>query len=359
MAFAITHPWAAGKGDRPQLHPTASLGAMRTLIDHLSERRIVGEYQITPGVKCYILADLQTAPGSLARGALVAWNESAAPERAVLSRYLGDGVIEAVDIFGNRTVVERSDAAGGPHQVRVGETPVFVEGIDPMLALFCTQVQVEPSFLPAVQTEHELALVLTNPWPQAVSGKLQIIPPGQPLLESSAPQEPAGRVRRRWSVTPDGIISFSLGAGQTKRIPWVAAFPYFEETGDKEFAVVVRLATDRELPPIVLTRALRVGLQDLQLEPEVELGPRLDGPDVVITAIISNRGERSRMLKLEAVAAGIPTHQTTIADLPAGEAVIKRIVLKDMAAKLSGQRVHLSLADSEELERINMSVRVP
>ncbi len=65
------------------------------------------------------------------------------------------------------------------------------------------------------------------------------------------------------------------------------------------------------------------------------------------------------MLVLEAVAAGIPTQQTLIADLPAGEVVIKRIVLKDAAAQLSGRRVHLSLSDADEQQRLNSSVRVP
>jgi hypothetical protein len=224
---------------------------------------------------------------------------------------------------------------------------VFIEGIDPMLALFCTRLSVEPAFLPAVQTEHDLSVVVSNPWPQAVTGKLQVIPPGN------------AEARRRWSITPDGIVPFSLGAGQTKRIPFTIAFPFYEETGQKDFGVVVRLATDRELPPILLPLSLRVGLQDLALEPDVQLSPRLDGPDVVITANVTNRGSRSRMLKLEAVAAGISTQQTLIADLPAGEVVIKRIVLKGMAAQLTGKKVHISLADADDQERLNMSVRVP
>ena len=355
MSLAIDHPWSRGGAPhRAQLLPTAPLGALRTLVDHLAERRILGEYPVTPGIKCFILADIHPARGTLARGALVAWNESAAPGEAVISRFLGDGPIEIVDLFGNRAPVERSTGVGGPHIVHVGDTPVFIEGIDPFLAQFCTQLRLTAPFLPAVQTEHDLGLVITNPWPQAITGKLQIIPPS-----STPTANDSGAARRRWIVTPDGIIPFALGAGQTKTIPWSVAFPFFEETGDKHFGVVVRVASDRELPPILLPMTFRVGLQDLALEPEVTLGPRLNGPDVIITATVSNRGERSRMLKLEAVAPGTPTQQTLIADLPGGEAVIKRIILKGLAAQLSGKRVHLALSDAEEQERLNMSVLVP
>jgi hypothetical protein len=351
VGIAVSHPWRRMGERRSQMMPAASLGAFRTLIDHLSERLVIGEYKIAAGVKCYILADRTPGPDGRVGGALVAWNETAAPEDAVIRRYLGDGRIEAVDLFGNRTPVTRSDAPGSPHILSVGETPVFIEGADPMLASFCAQVRPEPAFLPSVQTEHELTLVLSNPWPRAISGKLQILPPDA--------DGAGGDRRRRWSITPDGIVPFSLGAGQSKRIPWTVAFPFFEETGEKRFSVAVQAATDHELPPILLPMALQVGLQDLDLDPEVQLGPRLDGPDVIIMATVLNRGDRSRMLKLEAVAAGYPTQQSLIADLPAGESVIKRIVLKNAAARLTGQRVHLSLSDSEEQQRLITSVLVP
>jgi hypothetical protein len=347
LTIGLDHPWQRVGEHRAQLMPAAALGAMHTLIAHLSEREIIGEYNITPGVRCYILADRSAGPGRPRAGALVAWNESAAPQDAVIRRFLGEGAIQAIDIFGNRAPVERSSDPGAPHVVHVTETPIFIEGIDPMLARFCTLVSIEPTSLPAIQTEHELTLVVSNPWQHAISGKLQIVPPTGP------------DGRRLWTITPDGIIPFSLGAGQSKRIPWSMVLPYLEETGEKQFSVVVRVTTDRDLPPIMLPMALQVGLRDLVLEPDVQLGPRIDGPDVVLTATVANRGDRSRMLKLEAVAPGFPTRQTLITDLPAGEMVVRRIVLKNAAAQLTGKKMHVSLSDADEAERLNMSVRVP
>src|SRR5690606_3039123 len=123
------------------------------------------------------------ALGTLERGALIAWNEGADPDRSVVDAAAMGGAVLIVDAFGNQRVIPvgvgSEGRAGGATPaplvtVPLGETPVFIEGIDPYLALFAASFRLEPSFMPAVVREHEHWITLSNPWPLRITGKLQL-----------------------------------------------------------------------------------------------------------------------------------------------------------------------------------------
>ncbi len=364
--FAVDRPWEWVGDRRPQLMPLPELAVWRTLVDHLAGRRILGELPIVPGVRCFILAPLSpSAQGHDAPGALVAWNESASPADAVINAYLGAGTITLVDMFGNATPAPRNNDAAGTHSITIGETPLFIEGADPYLARFVASFALEPDFAPTVAAPHEHSVVLFNPWPVAIDGKLQILPPAAPNQPARGAPAGAGSdtvaaaARAGWTITPAGNIPFFIEPGQSKEIPFTLIFPPAEEAGLKPLTVLIRLAADHPYPPLRLTARLELGLKDLDMVPECQLSPGAGGPDVVVTVAITNRGTVPRLLQLDAAAPDTPSRQIPVSELGPGQTVLKRLVFKDAAARLAGKRIRISLSDAEASDRLNKSIRVP
>lgn len=357
---ALRQPWMWSAESSSQIMPEPELAALAVLRDRLSGRRVVGELTNVPGVKCYILAARNAALGTLERGALIAWNESADPAGAIVDAAAIGGSVVVVDAFGNQTPIavmassgtERSGAAA-PNPlvtVPVGETPVFIEGIDPYLALFAASFRLEPSFMPAVAREHEHRIVLSNPWPMRITGKLQL------KDETDAGERTGRTVTDVWRVSPSGIIDFDIAPGQTAQIPVTLAFGAGQLAGIKDFVIVARAVADRAYPPIRVHAPVEIGLEDIEMEPELQI---TGGDDVVVVAAVTNKGSRPRTLRLESAAHNMPSQQLQISGLAPGQTVLRRFVFKDAARALSGRRVVISLSDLEEAQRLNKAVAIP
>lgn len=370
LRLALNQPWVwsgdadGGEGEEvgggSQVWPRPELAALSVVMERLCGRRVVGELTSVAGVKCYIIAARNSALGTLERGAMVAWNESADPAHAIVDAAAVGAAVTVVDAFGNQVSIpvpgSESDSASGSNAasplvtVPVGETPVFVEGIDPYLALFAASFKLEPSFMPAVVREHEHRITLSNPWPMRITGKLQ--------LKEDAEASPRGSrgVTDEWRVSPTGIIDFDMAPGQTQSLPVTISFGPGQLAGAKDFVIVARATADRPYPPIRMHATVEVGLEDIEMNPELQIG---SGSDVVVVATVTNKGTRTRTLRLETAARNMPSQQVQVSDLPAGQTVLRRFVFRGAAAALSGRRVVVSLTDLEEAQRLNKAVLVP
>lgn len=359
--LALDQPWMWGPSDstaRPgAVWPRPELATMAVLMDRLGGRRIVGELSNVAGVKCYILAARNTALGTLERGALIAWNESAEPSRAIVDAAAVGSFVTVIDAQGNQTRINVAVSDGGSGSgptplvtLPVGPSPVFIEGIDPYLALFAASFKLEPTFMPAVVREHEHHITLSNPWPVRVTGKLQL----------KEDQERSMRLQRsatdEWRVSPSGIVDFDIAPGQTASVPVTLWFGAGQLAGVKDFVIIARAMADRAYPPIRLHASIEVGLTDIEMNPELQL---TSGTDVVVIATVTNKGKTPRTLRLETAARGMPGQQLQISDLPPGQTVLRRFVFPDAMSKLSGRRVVVSLSDQEEAQRLNKAVQVP
>src|SRR5690606_4798147 len=95
---ALVDPWRWEGDLRGQVMPAPELAAWRALVDRLADRRIVGEYPLAPGLRCLILAPLESA-GDHRPGALALWAEPGAVHTEPLALYLGHGEPCMVDVF--------------------------------------------------------------------------------------------------------------------------------------------------------------------------------------------------------------------------------------------------------------------
>jgi hypothetical protein len=342
--LAIREPWTLTPGLRGQIFPEPELAAWCTITRHLGGRRIVAEMPLgTDGTRCFLLAPAAGA-GAKRGGALVAWNESGGPA-AALRGYFGPGPLTTHDIFGNASIVAPIDDTGR-YQIPLSESPVFIEGVDSELVRFNAGISITPSFAPSIAVMHEHELILTNPWPVRITGEARL-------------ERPASKVGREWTFSPAGEVPFSIGPGQSQRIPFSFAFAANEEAGDKEIGVLVRLSAERQYPVMRLPARLRVGLEEFSMNVSVVPGPGPSGPDVVVTTTITNTGKEPRTLAMSVQAPQRPEQLQTISDLRPGESAVRRFVIRNSFEDLSGKRIRTTLTDTDGPQRLNKYTLVP
>jgi len=347
--LALPDPWQVNESD--DLVPTATLAAFANLSRRLQGRSFVGDIETTPGVTALVFAGADA--GSSTPGMIVAWNSSAeAPASGSLSglgptlnAYLGEGAITVADVYGNTAAARPADA-NKLYRIGVGDAPVFIEGVDPALVRFIAGYKISPDFAPAVAATHEHQIVLTNPWPARISGTIQLV------------LDDASRARG-WNYNPVTAITFAIAPGETVRLPFSMNFPPSEESGRRSINAIVRLTADRQYPPMRMSASIDIGLADMDLVVVTALSPGADGPDVIVTATVTNTGTRPRTLQVDATAPQQSQQRQPVSELGAGESAARRFVFTGAAKMLSGKRVRVSLIDSDRAERLNKMVVVP
>jgi hypothetical protein len=349
VRVGLTDPWTIG--DDKRLRPEAVLGGFSTLANVTESMRVIGEVPSEPGIRGLILApESGNAIGSLGIGGgmLIAWNERSSATNPTITGFFGGGTLTIKDPFGNETQLP-PDRASGRHIIPVSNMPSFVSGIDSHLVQFLADLKVNPSFIPAVVANHDCELVLRNPWPTRITGDITLL---NPDLRNS-------RRDQNWTLSPTTPMPFSIGPGQTVRLPFTFQFTSAEEAGVKQVPMVVRLSADRAYPAMRLSKPINIGLEDLELAVSAQLGPREDGPDVIVTAVSSNTGKLTRTLQLTTSAPGFASQSQPIVDLGPGESAVRRFVFRNAAEGLSGRRVRVLLVDVDGAERMTKVTIVP
>ncbi len=351
VVASIRQPWTWTDGSPPRVSPEPELALWRSLGDRLGGLRFIGELPIAPRTHGMLF-------GEGTSGLLVAWRE--APGESMIDAFLGDGDLVAFDLFGNGTRVESriTRGTGGPvtwrtHQIPVSETPIFVEGVDTGLARFISSLAVEPAFASSARTQHEIELVLTNPWSQPISGSLTIVEPG-----GLSGQGGQGGRDRTWRVSPRQV-SFDIPAGGDAHLPITLSFGAMEEAGVKAFVVDVDLEGRPELGRLRMQTQFEIGLPELRLDLTSRIAA--GGSDVMVEAVVQNNGPAPVTLELTAFAppgAGFARSRATVSRLAPGDSAVRRFPFPRGAARLVGETILVGVQDTASGARLNRSVRV-
>jgi hypothetical protein len=359
VTMSLHEPWTISQGRRPRVMPGPELGAWRNLLERFADRRVIGRLPLsaiagpTPSAadgqpaEALILAPL---PGRESRGgALIAWNDSGEP--AFIDGVLSADPVRVVDVFGNERPAPPG-AEPGSVRIPVGRKPVFVEGIDVELVRFRTMLRLDPDRMDAVNREHEHELVIGNPWPTTISGRLTIVEPGG--------FDGRGGVRdRNWRITPR-VLEFSVAPGQTSRLPVKVAFGPGEETGRKKFVFLASVTAARSYPPVYFTQQVELGLPSLRLALTQVAS---SGGDVIVEAKLTNVGERVLSVDLTGFAPDQPRQRIGVSGLGPGETATRALHFKGVLAALRGQRVAVSAEVAEQdtgssAGRLNTSIAI-
>ncbi|MBX3353704.1 MAG: hypothetical protein KF684_12295 [Phycisphaeraceae bacterium] len=317
--------------------PEPTLAAWRQIVERLGGRRIVADLPVADGMTAMIL---KSATTSAREGALLAWNDAAPEASAVIRTYLGADPVRVIDPFGNTRTVGLVD---GVHTIPLTETPVFIEGVDVDLALFRAGFAIDPPFIPAEATVHQVDVVLRNPFPAGISGRLRIAEP--------APD--------RWKIEPR-LFAFNIPPGGEQRLPVELSFGLAEEAGLRTVVAEVELNAIREYPVLRVSAPLEIGLSTLQMTPTYSFVRNEAGEptDLLITVSIVNQGDRAATLRAFAVAPGYAREQAPVSALGPGQSTVLRFTYRDGAARLRGQRVRVGLIEIDGAGRLNKSVTI-
>lgn len=327
--LAVASPWT-GSGDRhPTLLPDPVLGAFCMTASRLAGREVLGHMPLGDGLECLVLGRV-TSSGP-ADGLLVAWNRSASPRDATLDMYLGP-TPRAEDLWGNAVAVGEHE---GRHRVRLGPSPIFIEGIDTPLALFRAAFDVEPGFLESSQAPRQVSVRIHNPFRRTISGYMTITGP------------------ETWSVQP-GRTFFSIAAGHEKIVPLALILPASELAGPKR--LTARFDFNAEQRYVVdLASPLSVGLPGIDFDASLSLV--LDAAtgrrDAIVTQMITNKRQSDLSLYSFASLSGFPRQERLVARLEPGQSVVRRFRFPDADAALTRHPLRVGIREASGPAMIN------
>lgn len=336
--LALPAPWRHEGARRPHVAPTAAFAAWRALADRFDGRRIIGRLPTAPGVTCYVLAPVGPARAG-ATGALVAWNVSAPPDRAVLRLALGAADCQVVDIFGNSSpaAMTSESAQVGDRRVSdipLGHAPVFVEGVDIELVRFVAGFRLEPPTLETTAQARVHEMIFRNPWPVTLAARYVIVEPGG--------FDPATGARdRSWRITPRSG-RFQAAPGQEVRVPVSVSYGAAEEAGPRDWVLDLELTAGRVYESVRLRWRVDVGLDYVALE--LRAVPR-PGGSVAVEALVTNTGNTDLDAQLTAFLPDRPRSKAGVSGVPPGAQALRVFTIEN-AAELKGARVAVVLSDA-------------
>jgi hypothetical protein len=184
--------------------------------------------------------------------------------------------------------------------VNLGPMPIFLLDIDGRLAQMRASVGIDQPLLESSFEPHHRHLHFTNPYPQAISGRVKLIaPPG-------------------WNINPP-TSAFNLNPGETFDRELTIEFPYNSSAGTKEIQAQFSVQAERQ-SSFTVPITLRLGLSDVGMR---SLALR-DGKDVVVQQIISNYGDKPINYNAFAIVPGQARQERLVINLAPGKTTIKR-----------------------------------
>lgn len=330
--IAYRAPWRWSTDRRPLALPDPELGVLRTLAWRLHGRELVGRMPMPDGAYALILRGTNS-------DSLVVWNEYAPPSAAVLETYLGSGRVAAYDLFGNEVPLV---GTSGRTRIESGFDPVFIENVDGDLLLLQASMRIDPGFVVSRGARRELELVVRNPWPDLLTGRVRLTG------------------AEHWRLTPR-VQPITVEAGGEVRLPFEISLGVAEEAGSHTLGVEAELNVGRDLYLLTLEARLEIGLDNLTLEGGVRIAPSPSGgaDDVVVVAMITNVGEVPVTFTVAALGPGLPRKQAPVSSLAPGDSAVRQFRFEHAAPMLRGQVVRLSVIEAEGAERLNRTLDVP
>jgi hypothetical protein len=329
LEFLIDAPWS----DDADHSPMPELVVWRTLADQLSGRRYVAELNDPDIADCWIVEGAADNDA-----AMIAWADARTGAASQIDMLLADGPVTVVDVFGNVTRVLPTD---GRHRIALGETPVFIEGINLNLALFRAGFTLQPQAIKSAHRLHEVELVLRNPWDIAITGVVRMAHDDD------------------WHMNPR-INAFSIAPGGEARLPVDVVFDRNVLSDRKTLQAEVTLRADRQYD-FQLSSAFEIGTDHLHVSAQWQIMPGADGDadDLIITQYITNRSDRAVTLSAFMHAPGQSPRVRPLGHVGAGESAVQTFRVAAGAATLAGAHVRYGVREVDGSTRVNRVLKIP
>lgn len=345
-------PWSVRRGgDGVIAEPKAEYLTLRTIADVLGDANPGGVFSRGPGIEALVFHSELDAT-------LAIWSPSAPPARETgvsarsgpgVSARSGPGVsarhpeehvyalqlgaaTEWIDLTGVSHTIEKDDT--GRHLLPLTSTPIFIPGIERWLLDFQMAVRLEPARVDFNHTASEHGLMLANRSGTPISGEVRLIAPDG------------------WTLTPE-YFNVSLAADRAQRYPVQVVFPHSEPAGEKIILARMTISPGGHYMEIPLK--LELGPTDL----DVWAVPAIEGDDLVLRHMVTNRSEEVLQLRGSASAPGRSRQYKPFTNLRPGDTGAAEYRISG-GANLSGRFVRLMLREVGDGSRMhNLEVRVP
>lgn len=329
----IDAPWRMNDILAGRSLPTPMLPAWRVLADQLTGRSYVGELDLPDIEACWIMQGDTTADA-----AIVAWTGSMTGDTRAIDMLLADGPVTVIDLFGNARIVE---PVNNRHHIEIGETPLFIEGIDAQLAQFRAMFTVEPAAIPSMHRLHEIELVLRNPWDISVNGTLRV------------------RTSDEWTLNPR-TNPFTIEPRGEVRLPVEVIFGRNVVSGKKVLEADLSLRSDR-LYEIGITTTFELGVSRLHVSAQwqVQRNPVTGVDDLIITEYVINRGTQAMTVSAFLYAPKLVPRLRPLGHLEPGASAVHRFHIEDGARLLSGATVRYGVKEMDGSTRLNRVLTIP
>jgi hypothetical protein len=330
--MAIRAPWRWNANGAAV--PDPAFAAWRGLTDALGGRHFAGELALGDTIQCWLMEG-----PSRDDDALVVWRDQAEESATTTARLiLADHPVRVRDAFGNSRELAAVD---GVHELPIGDLPIFVENIDLPLAQFRAGFEINPPFVPARHRAHEREIVLRNPWDVGISGTIRLL-------------DPAG-----CHISPRRH-EFVIRANEEVRLPVTVVCDRSVVSGEKELVADIQLSAERSYRLRAAT-SFHVGWRAVELHASwaVTRNAVTGERDLVITQIVTNRGDRAMNLDAFVHAPGTGQKRRIIAALQPGATITRAFPIRDGAARLSGRRIRYGVSERDGVAQLNRMLELP
>lgn len=359
VQIVLSDPWTVEPGRRGRVMPSPELLVWRTLVDELGGRDAVQEIDLVPGVRMLLCSGRNGSDAFNAAdenrdpshdGVIVMWLDEPMLEQSIVKLPMGLGSVELVDLFGNRRVVPleyETELSLPVHEIEVSRTPMIVSGVNTKLVQFLSDVNLFPDRLEATSGIHQHELVVKNPWPFSIRGRVYVVEPG-------GYSEPGGgNVDRSWEIKPR-VVNFTISAGMEERFELDVLYSPAQLAGMKDLVFDVELSADQEYGLMRVERQIELGTDLI----DVDLGLKMfDGSGLVeVEAIVTNRMGDQIFVDLVAIAPKNARQESTISAIESDESGRRSFLLNNLER---GDEVVIMVRMPSADVQINKSISIP
>lgn len=352
LRMALADAWAWNQSDSAAgPSTTAALAAWRGLSDRLSGMRRIYDFETIDGVRATLYEPVLPRTDGL--GGLLVLRPARGIQSQRFELYLGEQAVRVLDVFGNATMLDPIEVPEPfvptprlVHRIELSDLPVFVEDVDTDLLMFVASLRLEPDLLPAIDIEHQSALVMRNPWPGVTSVRARVVAPGgfggRPVAE------------RAWEISPR-LTDLLLEGGQERRTPINIRFRRSEPAGRKSLGLELDIRGENSARRVRVDVPFLIGLDYLDVTATARRSP--DG--VLVTTEVRNLGMRPVTLEATAIAPGVGRQRAVIPQLAAGATARREMLLRGASLAEGSERIVLAIEDVDVGARLNYQVDVP
>ena len=348
----LDDPFRIEPGKRGRITPAPELVVWRTLTDTLGSRIPIASIDLMDGVRALLCSPPagSTAPSD---AALIIWRDQPTDEPTPLRIPLSMNPVRAIDIFGNTTnvpITRTTDLQLPAHEIEIKREPTIILDVNPELVATLGSLSFSPDTLDATSGIHTHDLILDNPYPFRIRGKIYIVEPGGYTNQDDQP------IDRSWEINPR-VVRFVLDPGESLEQPINIAYSTAQIAGPKPLVFDVELSADQDYPLIRVPKTIDLDSELLELDLNVTR-QHADNGDLytVVDAQVLNRATEPVLIDVSAVAPRQPRQGSTINALEPQASAKREFLFKDLK---SGDRVVVSARVEARNITLNKELIIP